>query len=110
MQTFKASEDVSFLHNGDFSGTVIISVPPSKVHQPWPADPYWVKVEFSDILDFVAEFVRKGLITNIENMTTNDLMCLLGVSTKINEDDMNGDRLAAQTKIAQQASDLRERH
>ena len=52
-------------HNSDISGTLII-------HQKSNGDS--VSIDASDILDFVADYVKRQQISALEQMDTNDIL------------------------------------
>lgn len=85
MHTYKASK-ITFQHNGDYSGDIHVLVPKSVTHETGLSN-IRVIVPFTDILDFVLEFVRTEMIDRVEHMSRHDLLVLLGLALKIDSED-----------------------
>lgn len=86
MHTFKASK-ITFQHNGDYSGDIHVLVPKSVTHETGLSN-IRVIVPFTDILDFVLNYVQGSIIDRVENMSKRDVLILLGLALKIEEEDL----------------------
>ncbi len=72
MHGYQTESGVSFNYNGDYSGDVIIRAPN------WDDEKEMlqVKVSFEDLKDLVASSIRMKRISEIEQMTTEQLLGL----------------------------------
>lgn len=70
MHTMDFDNGINILHNGDFSGDVIIvDQREQRYHE--------VTIPVETILDFVAEIIRSKIITAVENTPTEDIFKVL---------------------------------
>jgi hypothetical protein len=62
---FNAKNGTEFVHNGDFSGNVVI----------YPeSGPEGFSIPFEDLADFVAKYVRQNRIAELERASTEKLL------------------------------------
>ena len=66
--------NVSFIHNGDYSGDVEIVLPPKKNPGVGNVEEMSLTVHFDAIKDFMAEYVRSELIEKIENASSDEIL------------------------------------
>jgi hypothetical protein len=76
MHTTKANLGSTFIHNGDYSGDLIISVPADKVKEVPDPTGAWVHINlpFEDIKQLVADYVRERTITALEQANDDDVL------------------------------------
>lgn len=85
MITTKLGNGRVFLHNGDYSGDLLINVSPKEVEKldPAPGEPPTMRVTipFDDIKTIVAEYVLRNRTREMRDASADDL---LGVRTVAN--------------------------
>jgi hypothetical protein len=64
--------NTKMFHNGDFSGEIIMHVPESSVEDGLHGQKI-VTIDFDDLRALVLEYLRRKSISNLENMTTDNL-------------------------------------
>lgn len=71
MQSYFATGNTQFSHNGDFSGDVRLSVS----HGPSGHEiNLGIDVPMTDLLEFVGEYIRRQAITRLENMNNREII------------------------------------
>ena len=78
MITTKLDNGRVFLHNGDFSGNLLINVAPGEVDytETVPGEPttWRVALPFEDVKAIVAEYVRRERTTALETASDDDIL------------------------------------
>lgn len=75
MHTFDADDDISFHHNGDFSGDVTISLPTqAAATELWNDGHTTIKVPYAALEALVAERYRRAMVGALEEASAKNVL------------------------------------
>ena len=79
MLSHRSENGLIFLHHGDYSGDVIVRVPktPERENEAIEIDGYVsVEIPAQDLIDFVADYVRREKIRQLEQSRASEVLGL----------------------------------